>query len=167
MLSSSCICNVIFSRICHMDAIDRKIIAKLQKNGRASATEVAEIVGLSLSSCHRRIRALEDAGVINGYQAKIDPAAVGLNFSAIVFVTLKEGNSQSVQAFDEALPDIPEIIQAQRLFGDPDYVLHIVTRDLSSFQVLYDRRLSALPSVLRLTSTLVMKTIFQDRALPL
>lgn len=150
-----------------MDTIDRNILAELQKNGRASATEVADIVGLSLSSCHRRIRNLEDTGVINGYQAKIEPTAVGLTFSAIVFVTLKEGNSTSVKAFDDALPDIPEIIQAQRLFGDPDYMLHIVTRDLNSFQILYDKRLSALPSVLRLTSTLVMKNIFQDRPLPL
>jgi len=65
------------------------------------------------------------------------------------------------------LLDIPEIIRAQRLFGEPDYILHVVTRDLNAFQRLYDRSLSALPSVLRLTSTLVMKSIVQNRPLPL
>jgi DNA-binding Lrp family transcriptional regulator len=110
---------------------------------------------------------LEQLGVISGYLAIIDPARVGLNFSAIVFVTLREATSDSVQSFESALLDIPEIIQAQRLFGDPDYMLHVVTRDVNAFQMLYDRSLSALPSVLRLTSTLVMKSIVQNRPLPL
>jgi DNA-binding Lrp family transcriptional regulator len=150
-----------------MDDFDRKILAELQKDGRLSVTELGERIGLSLSPCHRRVRALEQAGVINGYRASIDPATVGLNFSAIVFVTLREGRSESVQSFESALLDIPEIIQAERLFGDPDYMLHVVTRDVNAFQGLYDRSLSALPSVLRLTSTLVMKSIFQNRPLPL
>ena len=149
-----------------MDDTDRKILAELQKDGRISITELGERIGLSLSPCHRRVRALEQAGVISGYRAIINPARVGLNFSAIVFVTLREGTSDSVQSFESALLDIPEIIQAQRLFGDPDYILHVVTRDLNAFQRLYDRSLSALPSVLRLTSTLVMKSIL-NRPLPL
>ncbi|KUM27776.1 AsnC family transcriptional regulator [Mesorhizobium loti] len=149
-----------------MDDVDRKILAELQKDGRLSVTELGERIGLSLSPCHRRVRALEQAGVIGGYRADIKPATVGLNFSAIVFATLREGSRDSVQSFETALPDIREIIQAQRLFGDPDYILHVVTRDLTAFQTLYDRRLSALPNVLRLTSTLVMKTVLQNRPLP-
>ncbi len=105
--------------------------------------------------------------MISGYRATIDAAAVGLNFSAIVFATLREGSSENVQSFEDALIDIPEITRAERLFGEPDYMLHVVTRDLKAFQTLYDRRLLPLPSVLRLTSTLVMKSIFQDRPLPL
>jgi len=150
-----------------MDDTDRKILAELQKDGRISITELGERIGLSLSPCHRRVRALEQAGVISGYRAIINPARVGLNFSAIVFVTLREGSSDSVRSFESALLDIPEIIRAQRLFGEPDYILHVVTRDLNAFQRLYDRSLSALPSVLRLTSTLVMKSIVQNRPLPL
>ena len=153
--------------IFHMDAIDQKILAELQKDGRLSVTELGERVGLSLSPCHRRVRALEQAGVISGYRASIDPAAVGLNFSAIVFVTLREANSKTVRAFEAALLDIAEIIRAERLFGDPDYMLHVVTQDLNAFRALYDRSLSTLPSVLRLTSTLVMKSIIQNRTLPL
>ncbi|TAM00780.1 MAG: Lrp/AsnC family transcriptional regulator [Paraburkholderia sp.] len=150
-----------------MDAIDRKILAEIQQDGRLSITELSERVGLSLSPCQRRLRALESAQVVSGYRATIDPATVGLNFSAIVFVTLSESSSESIQSFENALVGMPEITQAERLFGEPDYMLHVVTRDLKAFQELYDRRLTALPSVLKLTSTLVMKSIFQDRPLPL
>lgn len=150
-----------------MDAIDRKIIAELQKDGRLSVTDLGERVGLSISPCHRRLRALEQDGVISDYRANIDPAKVGLNFSAIVFATLREGSRENVQAFERALIPIPEIIQAERLFGDPDYMLHVVAHDLNAFQKLYDDSLLALPCVLRLTSTLVMKSIFQQRPLPI
>lgn len=150
-----------------LDATDRKILAQIQKDGRISLTELGERVGLSLSPCQRRVRALEDAGVIQEYRARIDPSAVGLTFSAIVFATLRESTQQSVEAFEASLHKVPEIVQAQRLFGDPDYILHIVARDLPAFQTLYDAKLSALPHVLRLASTLVMKSIFENRPLPI
>ena len=150
-----------------MDNIDRKILAELQSDGRLSVTDLADRIGLSLSPCHRRVRALEQSGVIRGYRAQLDPANLGFSFSALVFVTLREGDRQAVEAFESAVRDVPQIIQAQRLFGDPDYLLHVVSRDLSAFQLLYDEQLSALPSVQRLTSTLVMKNVVQDRPLPL
>ena len=149
-----------------MDEIDRKIISELQKNGRLSVTELAERVGLSLSPCHRRVRALEESGVLKGYRAQLDPGALGLNFSAMVFATLREGDKAAVHAFEAALMQIPQVIDAQRLFGEPDYLLHVITQDLPAFQRLYDESLSALPNVQRLTSTLVMKRVIQDRPLP-
>ncbi|WP_454845682.1 Lrp/AsnC family transcriptional regulator [Pseudomonas farris] len=150
-----------------MDRIDLKILAALQADGRLSVTELAERVGLSLSPCHRRVRALEESGVILGYRAQLAPAALGLNFSAMVFATLREGDRRAVEGFEVALQEIPQIVEAQRLFGEPDYLLHVVTRDLPAFQQLYDERLSTLPNVQRLTSTLVMKRVIQDRSLPL
>ena len=150
-----------------MDNIDRKILAELQSDGRLSVTDLADRIGLSLSPCHRRVRALEQSGVIRGYRAQLDPANLGFSFSALVFVTLREGDRKAVEAFETAVRDVPQVIQAQRLFGDPDYLLHDVSRDLSAFQLLYDEQLSALPSVQRLTSTLVMKNVVQDRPLPL
>ncbi|WP_336777874.1 Lrp/AsnC family transcriptional regulator [Pantoea sp. USHLN256] len=149
-----------------MDRIDCNILAELQKDGRLSLTDLAERVGISLSSCQRRVRALEQEGVITGYRAHLDAARFGLNFSAIVFVTLREGDRKAVSAFEEAVKEIPQIIQAQRLFGDPDYLLHVITRDLPAFQELYDEKLSGMSGVQRLTSTLVMKTVVKDRALP-
>ncbi len=150
-----------------MDKIDRKILAELQMDGRLSITDLAERVGLSLSPCHRRVKALEESGTITGYKARLDPRHLGFNFSAIVFVTLREGDRKAVEAFENSVVQIPEVIQAQRLFGDPDYFLYVVTHDLIAFQKLYDEQLSSLPSVLRLTSTLVMKDVVQDRIFPL
>ena len=109
-----------------MDRIDRKILAELQRDGRQSLTELAERVGLSLSPCHRRVRAMEESGVIQGYRAYLSPTELGLNFAAIVFVTLREGHQQAVHAFEAALPEIPQILEAQRLFGDPDYMLSLI-----------------------------------------
>jgi DNA-binding Lrp family transcriptional regulator len=150
-----------------MDRIDRKILAELQTDGRQSLTELADRVGLSLSPCHRRVRALEDAGIIVGYRAHLSPSQLGLNFSSLVFVTLREGHHSAVAEFEDALPAIPYVIQAQRLFGDPDYLLMVITEDLPAFQRLYDEQLSRLPNVQRLTSTLVMKQVITDRHLPL
>ena len=150
-----------------MDRIDRKILAQLQADGRLSVTELAERVGLSLSPCHRRVRALEDSGVILGYRALLAPSELGLNFSAMVFVTLREVTRQALADFETAVIETSQIVDAQRLFGDPDYLLHVVAADLPAFQQLYDERLTSLPNVQRLTSTLVMKRVIQDRMLPL
>ena len=102
-----------------MDKIDKKILAELQADGRLSVTELAHKVGLSLSPCHRRVKALEDAGIIKGYCAQLDISQLGLNFSTIVFVTLKNGDKDSVQSLEEAILKVPQIVKAQRLFGDP------------------------------------------------
>jgi len=150
-----------------MDTTDQRILAELQKDGRLTVTDLAERIGLSVSPCHRRVRALEQSGAIRGYRAELDPAALGLKFSALVFVTLRDGDRQAVDAFEHAVADVPQVLQAQRLFGDPDYLLHVITRDLAAFRQLYDENLSALPGVQRLTSTLVMKDVVIDRPLPL
>ncbi|MEB2844471.1 Lrp/AsnC family transcriptional regulator [Endobacterium cereale] len=150
-----------------LDEFDRKILAELQVDGRLSLTDLATKVSLSLSPCHRRVRALEQSGVIQGYSAHLDSAKVGLDFSAIVFVTLREVNRDSVEVFEQAVSAIHEIVLAQRLFGDTDYMLHVVSQSLETFQMLYDDKLTALPSILRLNSTLVMKTVVQNRPLPL
>ncbi|MDX5516141.1 Lrp/AsnC family transcriptional regulator [Stenotrophomonas sp. RG-453] len=150
-----------------MDITDQRILAELQKDGRLTVTDLAERIGLSVSPCHRRVRALEQSGAIRGYRAELDPAALGLKFSALVFVTLRDGDRQAVDAFEHAVADVPQVLQAQRLFGDPDYLLHVITRDLAAFRLLYDEHLSALPGVQRLTSTLVMKDVVIDRPLPL
>ncbi|MFS0701961.1 Lrp/AsnC family transcriptional regulator [Cellulomonas sp. 179-A 4D5 NHS] len=150
-----------------MDAIDRAILAEVQRDGRQTLTELAERVQLSVSPCHRRLRALERAGVITGYHARLDPSAVGLTFEALVFVTMREATVTSIGAFETAVAGLPNVLRAQRLFGDPDYLLRVVARDLADYQRLYDGHLAALPGVQRLNSTLVMRSVVEDRALPL
>lgn len=150
-----------------MDSFDRKILSELQLDGRLTVTELADRVGLSLSPCHRRLKALEQSGAISDYRAQLDPRVLGLNFSALVFVTMKDGNQESMSKFETAVADIPQIIEAKRLFGDPDYMLTVVVKDIDAFQKLYDSRLAAMPGVQRLTSTLVMKDVIPARELPL
>lgn len=149
-----------------MDAMDRKILAELQQDGRLTVTELAARVQLSVSPCHRRVRDLERTGAIRGYHAVVDPAAVGLDFEALVFATLRWEDRDTVAAFEQAVVAIPQVLQAQRLFGEPDYLLRVVAADLAAFQRLYDRQLTILPGVQRLTSTLVMKHVVNDRPLP-
>jgi DNA-binding Lrp family transcriptional regulator len=149
-----------------MDAVDRKILAELQNDGRLTVTDLAARVGLSVSPCHRRLRELERAGVIRGYRAIVDPRAVGLTFEALLFVTMRQEDRDTLLGFEAALTAIPNVVQAQRLFGDPDYLLRIVTADLAAYQQLEDDTLAALPGVQRLNSTLVMKQVVNDRPLP-
>lgn len=150
-----------------MDHVDRTILAELQQEGRLSLTELASRVGLSVSPCHRRLRALEASGAITGYRAQLDARALGLAFEALVFVTMRQEDRGTIAAFESAIAEIPNVVQAQRLFGDPDFLLRVVTADLPAFQVLYDDRLATLPGVQRLSSTLVMKSVVEDRPLPL
>lgn len=150
-----------------MDAIDRKILSILQSDARLTVTALAEHVQVSVSAAHRRLRELEHSGVIAGYRTKVDPSAIGLGFQALVFVTMRDGIATALSEFESALEEIAEVIDAQRLFGDPDYLVRVATHDLESFQRLYDATLAALPGVLRLSTTLIMKEIVSDRPLPI
>ena len=147
--------------------MDRKILAELQRDGRLTLTELAERVRLSLSPCHRRLRTLERSGAISGYHARLDASALGLTFEALVFVTMRYEDRETIAAFEQQVAGIPHVLSAQRLFGDPDYLLRVVTRDLPAYRELYDERLATLPGVLRVNSTLVMKSVVEARPLPL
>ncbi|MFD7292028.1 MULTISPECIES: Lrp/AsnC family transcriptional regulator [unclassified Streptomyces] len=149
-----------------MDAMDRKILTELQMDGRLTITELAARVKLSVSPCHRRLRDLERSGAIRGYRAVVDPSALGLDFEALVFVTLGWEDRDTVASFEEAVAAVPHVLQAQRLFGDPDYLLRVAAADLTAFQQLYDQQLARLPGVQRLNSTLVMKNVVTNRPLP-
>ncbi|MET8472202.1 Lrp/AsnC family transcriptional regulator [Streptomyces sp. NPDC006422] len=149
-----------------MDAMDRKILTELQLDGRLTITELAARVQLSVSPCHRRLRDLERSGAIRGYRADVDPSALGLDFEALVFVTLGWEDRDTVASFEEAVAAVPHVLQAQRLFGDPDYLLRVAAADLTAFQQLYDQQLARLPGVQRLNSTLVMKNVVTHRPLP-
>lgn len=150
-----------------VDAIDRQILAELQVQGRLTVTELADRVRLSAGPCHRRLRELERTGVIRGYRAVVDPAAVGLGFEVLVNVTMDREDSTTITEFEAALAAIPEVRHAERLFGDPDYLLRVATTDLAGYASLRDEKLAALPGVQRLTSTIVMKRVVDDRPLPL
>jgi DNA-binding Lrp family transcriptional regulator len=150
-----------------MDAIDRKILAELQAEGRLTVTELAQPVGLSVAPCHRRLRELERAGAIRGYRAVVDPGAIGLGFEVLVQVTMDREDAATVADFERGLAEIPEVRHAERLFGDPDYLLRVATADIAAYQTLRDTQLATLPGVGRLTSTIVMKRVVDERPYPL
>jgi DNA-binding Lrp family transcriptional regulator len=150
-----------------MDSIDRKILSELQRDGRVTLTELADRVQLSVSPCHRRLRRLESDGTIRGYRAVVDPAAIGLGFEVIVHVTMDREDAATIARFEDELANVPEVRHAERLFGDPDYLVRVATSDLPAYQVLRDEKLATLPGVHRLSSTIVMKRVVDERPLPL
>jgi DNA-binding Lrp family transcriptional regulator len=148
-----------------VDEIDRQILAELQFDGRVTVTELAERVKLTAPPCHRRLRELERSGVITGYRAVVDPAALGLGFETLVSVVMEREDANTISAFERALIEVPEVRHAERLFGEPDYLLRVLTPDLHSYAALRDERLATLPGVQRLTSTIVMKRVVEERPL--
>lgn len=150
-----------------MDAVDRKILAELQTDGRLTLTELADRVRLSVSACQRRLRRLEGDGTIRGYRAVIDPAAAGVGFEVLLYVTMDREDAATIARFEEGLAQVEAVRSAERLFGDPDYLVRVATSDLAAYQVLRDEQLATLPGVHRLSSTIVMKRIVDDRPLPL
>ncbi|MHA2790100.1 Lrp/AsnC family transcriptional regulator [Corynebacterium sp. S7] len=149
-----------------MDRADRKILSLLQDDARMTITALADATHLSVSACHRRVRELERSGVIESYRAKLNPEAVGLGFQTIIFITMRDGESSILQEFEEAIAAIPEVTDVDRLFGDPDFLVRVSTKDLPAFQKLYDESLTALPGVLKLTTTLIMKSVVESRPAP-
>lgn len=144
--------------------MDRQIVALLQAEGRITLTELSDRVRLSVSRCQRRVRELEAEGVIRGYSALVDGAALGYGFEVLLFATLSRPDA--VDEFDEALAGVPEVVEAQRLFGEPDYLIRVVSADLPAYQHLYESVLIRLPGVRGLNSTIVMKNVVSPRPYP-
>src|ERR1700749_1332281 len=108
-----------------MDSIDRAILSELQRDGRLSNVELAERVRLSPSPCLRRVRALEEAGVIRGYHADLDPAAVGRGFEVTVHVELTLKDRATVESFEAGIAALDEVVECRRMFRVPDYVVRV------------------------------------------
>jgi Lrp/AsnC family transcriptional regulator, leucine-responsive regulatory protein len=142
-----------------MDRVDRAILRQLMQEGRLSNTELADRVGLSPSPCLRRVRNLERAGVISGYHAAVDLAALGRGFEVLVHVEMAIQDRATLEAFEAEIAQIDEIVQCRRMFGQPDYLLWIATADLGAYERLYMTRLTNLPGVARTNSQFTMKTI--------
>jgi DNA-binding Lrp family transcriptional regulator len=147
-----------------VDNLDRQILAVLQAEGRITLTELAARVRLSVSRCQRRVREMEADGTIRGYRAVVDPASMGFGFEVLAFATLARPGA--VEEFDDAIAAIPQIIEAQRLFGEPDYLIRVVATDRDDYQQLYDSVLSRMPGLRSLNSTIVMKQAVAPRPLP-
>ncbi|MFG2334182.1 Lrp/AsnC family transcriptional regulator [Streptomyces sp. NPDC048604] len=148
-----------------MDAIDLHILRELQEDGRLTNQELAQRVGLSASPCLRRVRQLEQDGVIRGYRAIVDPQAVGRGFEVLVSIEVRR-DRETVEAFEAALRDIPDVIEAYRLFGSPGCLLRIAVADLAAYERLWIERLTTLGGVTEVNSQIIMKRIKEPRGLP-
>lgn len=149
-----------------MDGIDRAILSQLQRHGRIANNELADQVGLSPSPCLRRVRRLEAEGVIAGYSAVIDRRAIGCSYEPLVWVTLSLVTRESMLEFESAVDEIPQVVEAARMMGQPDYLLRVVAPDAEAFETLYIDRLANLPHVQILTSQLAMKVVKRATELP-
>jgi Lrp/AsnC family transcriptional regulator, leucine-responsive regulatory protein len=142
-----------------MDRLDRAILAQLIADGRLANTDLADRVGLSPSPCLRRVRNLERSGVITGYQARVDPAALGRGFEVLLHVEMARQDRVTLEAFEAQVGRIDEVTECRRMFGQPDYLLWIATADLEAYERLYMARLTDLPGVARTHSQFTMKTV--------
>ncbi|WP_285655750.1 Lrp/AsnC family transcriptional regulator [Actinomycetospora sp. NBRC 106375] len=142
-----------------MDTIDRAIIAALRVDARQSNVDLAERVGLTPAPCLRRVRRLEDEGVITGYRAMIDPALDGRGFEVLVNVDLVAKDRDAFLAFEEQVSAFEEVVELWRMFGLPDYVMRVATRDLEAYESFVVDRLSRATGLAKIDSHLPMRKI--------
>ena len=149
-----------------MDKLDRKILELLQKDGGLTAAEVAERIGLSKAPCWRRIKHLEEAGVIKQTVALLN--ARHLNLGTTVFVTLKTANHSEAwfEKFVKAVRDIPEVVEIHRMSGDVDYLMRIVVPDIDAYDLVYKRLIAAV-EFKDVSASFALETIKYTTALPL
>lgn len=150
-----------------LDAIDRRILRELQENADLSVNDLASRVGLSHTPCWRRIKRLEAEGVIRKRVALLDPEKLGLGVQVFAFVTLKEHADPALGAFDEAVKNLPEVIECHTTSGSRDYVLRIVAADIRAYEDYLKRHILTLPGVASVNSTFVISSIKDTTALPL
>jgi Lrp/AsnC family leucine-responsive transcriptional regulator len=149
-----------------MDDVDRSILAVLDKHGRISNADLAALVGLSPSPCLRRVRRLEETGVIRGYQTLIDPAAIGRALRVFAGVRLVRHARADVIAFERAVIRLPEVVQTHHVTGNYDYLLQIEVADLAAYEDFHANRLASRPGVALVTSYVTMKTLSAGTARP-
>jgi len=140
------------------DRIDRQILAHLQQDGRMTNVELADRVGLTAPPCLRRVRALEEAGVIRGYHADLDPASLGFPITVFAMVSLRSQAEHDLAAFEAHVATIPEVRECHMLNGEIDFILKIVAGDLKGFQEILTTQLTPAPNVASVKTSLTIRT---------
>jgi DNA-binding Lrp family transcriptional regulator len=146
----------------HLDAIDREILFHLRRDGRLTNVELAKRVGLTAPPCLRRVKRLEEAGVLAGYRAVIDPEALGRGLEVLIDVEISAQDRKTVAEFEETVASCEEVIEFRRMYGRPDYFIRVAVADHAAYEAFLIGKLSGLPAVLRLASHLTMKKIKAD-----
>lgn len=141
-----------------LDRIDRQILSLLQAEGRMTNVDLAERVGLTAPPCLRRVRALEEAGVIRGYRAQLDPVRLGYPVTVFAMVSLRSQAEHDLAAFERHVAAIDEVRECHMLNGEIDFILKIVAADLHAFQTLLTTQLTAAPNVASVRTSLTIRT---------
>jgi DNA-binding Lrp family transcriptional regulator len=149
-----------------LDRTDRTILAELQRDGRLTNRELAEKVHLSESACLRRVRSLEEAGVIDRYAALVSQTKVGLPGNVFVSITLNRQEQADLAAFEEAVRRVPEVMECYLMTGQQDYLLRVVVTDPADFERLHSQHLTRLPGVARVQSSFALRTVRKSPELP-
>ena len=141
------------------DKMDKIILAELQKNAQRPVADLAQKAGLSPSSCHRRVKLLEEAGVILGYTANLDRASLGLANEFFVEVSLSAQTEEAFEKFEKAVQRVPEILECHLMSGQFDYLLRVAATDATDYERIHRSRISRLPGVQRIQSSLALRTV--------
>ena len=147
-----------------LDSIDIAILKNLQPEGRLTNADLAERIHLSPSSCLRRVRLLEDAGIIDGYAALVNQSAIGKPSNIFIEVSLVSQSEESLNAFEEAVADCPEVMECYLMAGDADYLLRVVASDSADYERIHKTHLSRLPNVSRIRSSFAIRTVCKKTA---
>lgn len=149
-----------------MDRFDVALLEAVQADSRRSMAELGGAVGLSASACHRRIRALEEAGFISGYGARLDPVRLGLGLHAFVEISLTGQSQEAMDRFEAAVAGFPDILECQLMAGQADYLLRVAAADLKGFDAIHRDCLARLPGVSAIHTSFVIRRIRDWRGYP-
>jgi DNA-binding Lrp family transcriptional regulator len=150
-----------------LDTIDRRLLAELQNEGRVTNVDLAGRVGLTAPPCLRRVRALEEAGVIRGYHADLDASKLGFAITVFAMVSLRSQAEEDLRAFEEHIRTLPEVRECHMLNGEIDFILKIVSKDLQSFQEFLTSKLTPAPNVVSVKTSLTIRTAKHQPGVPL
>ena len=150
-----------------LDSIDRRLLAELQDEGRVTNVDLARRVGLTAPPCLRRVRALEEAGVIRGYHADLDASSLGFTITVFAMVSLKSQAEEDLRAFENHIKALPEVRECHMLNGEIDFILKIVSKDLQSFQEFLTIKLTPAPNVASVKTSLTIRTAKNEPGVPL
>lgn len=150
-----------------LDTIDRKLLSELQSEGRVTNVDLARRVGLTAPPCLRRVRALEEDGVIRGYHADLDASKLGFAITVFAMVSLRSQAEEDLRGFEDHIKTLPEVRECHMLNGEIDFILKIVSRDLQSFQEFLTSSLTPAPNVASVKTSLTIRTAKHEPGVPL
>ena len=145
-----------------LDRIDRRVLALLQADGRLSNTQLSAQVGLSQSACLRRVQRLERLGVIEGYGARLSPAALGRSETVFIELTLDSQSESALEAFERAVAVSPDVLECHLIAGDYDYLLRVAVASTAEYERVHRRQLATLPHVARIRSLFALRRVMQQ-----